>query len=247
MPLKGNRALITGAGKRLGQAMAIGLAKSRCDVAIHYSESEQGARETLDQVRAFGRKAEIFQADFRRREAPGELAQAVVSFFGGLDVLVNSASNYPNPELVQGTRTILTESVETWEESLVVNARAPFFLIQACAPALLESGRGCIVNILDESASDPWPGRAAHSVSKGALRTITELAHRTFHPKIRVTALELGSILPGETMSDSESKKTSWGSSNEVVENLLWVIEDETVAGEIIGVGSKDDETRNSF
>ena len=232
--LNGRRALVTGAGKRIGQAIAIGLAQAGCDVAVHFHTSRDGALETKRRVEAFGRRAELLQADLMQPEAIEALARETIKKFGGLDILINNASIFPEPEKIQASSDLFSETLAGWERSISINARAPFFLIQHCARALSESSHGNIINILDTSASEPFVSRAAHSISKSALATVTKLAAKTLYPKVRVNALELGAILPPELLTTKDRAEIEWAGVDEVVRGVIYLLEANFLHGEII-------------
>src|SRR5213593_2966771 len=92
MELRGKVALVTGGGRRVGRALALALAGRGASVAVHYNESEKGAREVADAVTKAKGSAETFAADLTQRDAPAELIKRVVAKLGQLDVLVNSAA-----------------------------------------------------------------------------------------------------------------------------------------------------------
>jgi len=232
--LKGRRALVTGAGKRIGQAIAIGLAQSGCDVAVHFHTSRAGAIETKQQIEACGRRAELLEADLMQPKAIEELAENAIRALGGLDILINNASIFPQPETIHASSDLFSETYSGWERSLSINARAPFFLIQYCANALMASTSGNIINILDTSASEPFVSRAAHSISKSALATVTQLAAKTLYSKVRVNALELGAILPPEELAAKEQLEIEWAGVGEVVQGVRFILEADFLHGEII-------------
>src|SRR5437899_5484989 len=118
--LVGRRALVTGAGRRVGQAIAVGLARAGCDVAVHYRGSAAGAGETGERIRAAGRRAELVQADLRDAAAARALADQPARALGGLDLPVNSAGVVPDHRFVAGTP-------EAWAEPLDLNPRASVF------------------------------------------------------------------------------------------------------------------------
>jgi len=240
MHLVNKRALVTGAGKRIGKAIAVGLAKAGADVVVHYSSSKDGAKEVAAEIRKIGRRVELIQCDLASAEGPAQLAKATLNAFGGLDILINNASVYSEPGKWNAEKNILQETLADWELSLNVNARAPFFLIQALAPALKQAlnqqGSGCVVNILDQSISTPFYSRASHSVSKTALAMITKLAAETLSPAVRVVGLELGKILPPEGLPEAEFNKCKWIGAEAVVDAVLSVLKDDSINGEIIPV-----------
>ena len=192
-------ALVTGAGHRLGRAIALGLAEAGCHVIVHYGRSREAAVETSDVIREMGREALMLSADLRD---PGDIESlfcAAEERFGRLDILVNSAATFeriPFDEL----------TVESWDHALAVNTRAPFLCTQHAACLMKETvgrpGAGLdrapasVVNIGDMAGVSSWKGYAAHGVSKAALLHLTRLAARELAPDIRVNAIVPGPILP---------------------------------------------------
>ena len=122
-------ALVTGAGVRVGRAIALALAESGADVAVHYRSSTRPAREVVRRIRGLGRRAEAFPADLVDPDACRRLVAEVESSFGDLDFLVHSAANFHRASLVE-------TGPDLWDSALNVNARAGFFLAQSAAPAL---------------------------------------------------------------------------------------------------------------
>lgn len=238
--LRGQRALVTGAGKRIGRALALALAENGCDIIAHYNSSQAGAEELVRELARTGRRAKAIQADFSKPRVTEALAKEALSFLGGLDILINSASVFPNPESLSAAHDITQESEESWEENLAVNAKAPFFLIQHLSKALQDSGHGNVLNIVDTSITIPTISRAAYSISKSALAAITRLAARTFAGTIRVNALELGAILPNEKMNKEEASELEWGSVNDVTSAMLFVLNTPFINGEIVRVSGNE-------
>lgn len=187
MRLEGAAALVTGAGKRIGQAIAIGLAQSGCDIAIHYHGSADGAEQTARAVRAAGRRAELLRADLADAAAARGLADKAARAFQRLDVLVNSAA-------IMVRQPIETVTPESWDLSLNVNLRATFFVSQGAVPHLRRA-KGKIVNIADLAGLEPWPAYIPHSVSKAGVVMLTKALARALAPDIAVNAIAPGAVL----------------------------------------------------
>jgi NAD(P)-dependent dehydrogenase (short-subunit alcohol dehydrogenase family) len=213
-------ALVTGGGKRVGSAITLHLAKLGYDVVVHYSSSEKGALEIQEAVRALGRRCFLLQSDFRELYAPKEAIAQVRAITGSLDLLVNSASTFPEQDKLRSRHQLNTESEEEWEEALGVNARAPFFLIKYASELLAQSPNGLALNILDLSVESPAVSRAAHTISKRALQAITVLAAATFQEKFRICSLLLGKILPGSGDLESERIEGGWLGVEPVVSEI---------------------------
>ena len=187
MRLEGAAALVTGAGRRIGQAIAIGLAESGCDVAVHYHGSSQGADETAKAVRKAGRRAELVQADLSDAAAARGLADQAVRSLKRLDVVVNSAAIMVR----QGVDTVTPES---WDATLDLNLRACFFVSQGAIPHLRRT-KGKIVNIADLAGLEPWPNYIPHSISKAGVVMLTKALARALAPDIAVNAIAPGAVL----------------------------------------------------
>ena len=167
MELRGRVALVTGAGRRLGLAMARALAGRGMAVAIHHHASSGGADALRDEIVAAGGRAACFAADLTDARAAAELPRRVVTEFGRLDVLVNSAAVMHQVAFEETTP-------ELYDATLDLNLRAVFFCSQGAAPALRAAG-GKVVNLADLGGLEPWPGFAAHSVSKAGVVMLTRV------------------------------------------------------------------------
>ena len=197
----GRVALVTGAGRRLGQAIALGLAESGFDLAIHHHTAGAGAVETADGVRALGLRAELFAADLADAHAARRLPDDVAERFGRLDVLVNSAAVFPREPLEAVTP-------ESWDATLAVNLRACFFTAQGAAPHLRRAGgKGRIVNIADVAAFQPWPSYIPYGISKAGVVLLTKSLARALAPLVTVNAVAPGGVLPPEDWTPEQRER----------------------------------------
>ena len=187
MRLEGTAALVTGAGKRIGQAIAIGLAQSGCDIAIHYHGSAQGAEETARAVRSAGRRAELFPADLGDAAAARGLADQAARSLRRLDVVINSAA-------IMVREPVETVTPESWDATLDLNLRAMFFVSQGAIPHLRRA-KGKIVNMADIAGMEPWPAYVPHCVSKAGVVMLTKSLARALAPDIAVNAVAPGAVL----------------------------------------------------
>lgn len=220
MTLDGKKALVTGGAKRIGKAIAVALAKEGCDVVIHYNESKTDADTTVSEIQGLGRKVTAIQGDFMDADLPARLAKEATFFLGGLDILVNNASYWPYPETFVGHGGLRVETVYDWERSMNVNARAPFFLIQACAAALTAS-HGVVVNLADSSVRKPFLTRAAHSVSKDALMSISRVAAKSLAPDVHVVAFAPNEVLPAAGLVSEKKDSDTWTGVETFVEAIV--------------------------
>ena len=184
-------ALITGAGRGFGAALANHLHK-HYRLILHAHSSQSELNNLVTQINQDGGEAVAVTADLRDEMAPERLISCARNAFGQLDLLINNAATFPDKDLRASSHDILRETVHDWDEAMVVNARAPFFLMQQAYDLLsANSSAGCIINILDESISRPFLSRAGHSLSKSTLAAATEFAARSFQERIRVYGFEL--------------------------------------------------------
>lgn len=203
MSLEGKVVLVTGAGRRVGRVIALAFAAKGARVAVHYNTSVAEARRVVAAVKSLsGADADAFRADLKDPKAPEKLADAVVRRFGRLDVLVNSASLYEKTPVALAT-------VDEWDRQMAVNARAPFFLAQACAPHLRRSGEGCVINIADWAGRRPYSSYGPYCASKAALLCVNKVLAQALGPEIRVNAVLPGPVLAPEGMAESEKRKIS--------------------------------------
>jgi pteridine reductase len=224
MQLAGRVALVTGAGRRLGRAIASGLAGRGARLAIHYHATSHGAEALRDEIRAAGGDAECFPADLRDAAAARALPGRVVEHFGALDVLVNSAAVMHRLRLEDTTP-------EAWNEIIDLNLRALFFTAQGAAPHL-RAARGRLVNIADLAGLEPWPAYAAHSVSKAGVVMLTEVLARELAPEVTVNAVAPGAVLVPDDYTDAardDLARTTplrrLGRPDDVVAAVLYLVE----------------------
>lgn len=228
-------AVVTGAGVRIGRAIALGLAEAGYDVVVHHLGSEEGAADTVDRIRGLGRQAVAIRADLSVEEEVRLLAEDVRVRFGRVDLLVNSASNFRRRKL---------EEVDgpEWDHVMGVNLKGPFMTVQALRPLLSGCG-GNVVNIVDLSAFQPWVDYPHHAVSKAALLHLTRVQARALAPRIRVNAVAPGAVLPPEGTDAWELERSrqrtpleTIGSPEDVVRTVLFLARSPFVTGEVVVV-----------
>lgn len=193
LDLRGRRALVTGAGRRLGRAIAIALGREGMRVAIHHHTSRDGAYETLARVREASGDGVVLDADLSDRDAARGLVDRAIEALSGLDLLVASAASFER---------IAVDDVDdaAWDRSLELNLASQFALAQRATPALRAS-RGSIVFITCSSATTPFRNYLPYTVAKGALRQLMRVLSLELAPLVRVNAVAPGTVLPPETMS----------------------------------------------
>lgn len=243
MKVEGSRVLVTGAGRRLGQAIALGLAERGASIVVHYAGSEKGAEETAAKVRSLGGEAWTVQVDLATEEAGELVAHAITNGPGILDGIVNSAATFVDGSVEKMDATV-------WNRILDVNLRAPYLLTRELVP-LLRMGfqhRGtpsAIVNMVDLSALHPWLGYAVHGVSKAGLLHLTRALARELAPDVRVNAVIPGAILPGSGTDLDAEEWQDWGrrlplertgDPDEVAAAVAFLLESDFITGVAVPV-----------
>jgi pteridine reductase len=190
--LAGKRALVTGAGRRVGAAVALSLGARGMRVAVHYNASREGAEATCEAIRRAGGEALALQADLTDRGAAAALVDEATAALGGLDVLVPSAANFERVPL---------DDVDfaAWDRAMRLNLDAPFAMAMRARGALREA-RGAIVFITCASTATPYRSYLPYVVSKGALRQMMRALALELAPEVRVNAVAPGTVLPPEDM-----------------------------------------------
>ncbi|MBO9463414.1 SDR family oxidoreductase [Labrenzia sp. R5_0] len=230
-------ALVTGAGKRLGKAIARGLANEGYAMGLHYNSSAEGAQELHDEIIAEGGKAALLRKDLSRPETAGGLIEDAAAALGGpVEVLVNSASAF-------NTDSLSDLTIDTWQFLMNVNAAAPVFLMQAFANQDPLPEGGAIVNMLDTQMLSASPERFSYFCGKFALDGATRLAAYDLGPRgIRVNAVAPGLILPSDQTQenfDARQKLTPMGPGlgpDDVVDAVIYLVGAKQVTGHTLVV-----------
>jgi pteridine reductase len=180
-------ALVTGAAKRVGRAIALGLAELGFDVAFTYLSSEDEARELSTEIESGGRRAVTIRADLTRPDVAAEEVHRVVGVeFGRLDVLVNNASLYLKADLHEATP-------EMMRRLSAIHVEAPLLLCQRFE-SMLRHARGHVVNMVDLLAERPWPAYLAYCASKAGLWNLTLGLARALAPDVTVNGIAPGVV-----------------------------------------------------
>jgi pteridine reductase len=237
MKIEGSVALVTGGAVRLGRAIALGLAEAGADVVITYNRSDGPAQETADLIRALGREAAVFQADFGRSQDMAGLVNEIVSDLGQLDVLVNNAAIFEPGEWDDTDEA-------NWDRHFAINLKAPFFLTQSFAEVAKSGGyRGHVINIADWRGVRPGTDHVAYTLTKVGLIGMTKSMALALAPEIQVNAIAPGLILPPPGASDAflarkagEIPLAHHGSPAEIVSAVRYLLASDFVTGELIYV-----------
>ena len=230
--------LITGSARRVGAMIARTLHANGYDLALHCRHSREELDQLigdLEQVRAGSTLA--LQADLADLDVLADLIHDTLARFGRLDGLVNNASAFFETPFGSVTG-------EQWDELFASNTRAPFFLAQAAAPALRESG-GAIVNLLDIYAERPLPGFSVYCMAKAAQAAMTQALAHDLGPEVRVNGVAPGAVMWPEAGKSYANKDEiiartplqRAGSAEDVATAVLWLLRDARfTTGQIIRV-----------
>jgi pteridine reductase len=233
--LQNKVALVTGAAKRIGRAIALALAEEGANVAITYRDSADQAHQTVRDLEGFGVRAAAFHANLRQPESiQAAIAQAAATF-GALDILVNNAGHFE-------TAVLENITVAQWDAMFETNTRGPFLAAQAAHPHL-KAAHGRIINIGSLGGIHPWPTHAHYCTSKAALHMLTQTMSKAFAPEISVNCVAPGMIVNGEEVSaeyEHFAHKTPMkrnGSPQEVAAAVLFFATGpHFITGQLLGV-----------
>lgn len=197
-PLRGKVALVTGAGRRIGRAIALELARAGADIAFTWRGSQAEAMHTRQALSALGVRALGIQADLRHGEAVRAMLDSVRAVMHRLDIVVNNAGRY---------ETAVFEQIadDAWNEMMAVNLTAPFLVCREAAADLRRAGGGRIVNLASIGAQRAFPTHAHYCASKAGLSHLTRAMARALAPEIQVNAVAPGLIAFSSELTDWEA------------------------------------------
>jgi len=230
--LQGSVALVTGAAKRLGRAVALRMAEKGADVVVHYRSSTEDAKDTVAEIEKLGRRAQEIAADLTRVADIKRLFDETAKQLGRLDILVNCAANFLPSSIISTTEDV-------WDATLDANLKAPFFCAQAAAP-LLRRSRGTIINFADTGGLLGWPGYIAHSVSKAGLVMLTRVLAKALAPEVRVNAIAPGTItMPGDPPEwEADFIKLAplrrTGAPSDIADAVLFLAQSDFITGQVL-------------
>jgi NAD(P)-dependent dehydrogenase (short-subunit alcohol dehydrogenase family) len=184
--------LVTGAARRLGREIALTLARQGWDVAVHCRISRAEAVATVEDIRAMGRRADVFTADLSDEQATRALVPTVVASLGRLDAVVNSASTFEYDRADSFTYAMLEKHLRANTAPAIVLAQALAAHVQA------RQAEGAVVNLLDQKLWNPNPDFLSYTLSKAALESATQLLSLALAPAVRVVGVAPGLTLTSE-------------------------------------------------
>lgn len=232
--LSGRVALVTGAAKRMGRALALALADAGADVAIHFQNSRDEAAAVVREIEAMGRRARLVCCDLTDSVAVDVAFREAIDALGGLDILVNNVGTIV-------WKDFESHDAEDWQTCLDGTLFATLYASRAALPALRSSGRGRIINILDADAdsTDPVPFATAYKIGKRATFTLTKTMAVTEAPH----GITVNAVSPG-TLEDSRKKPTldqipagRYGTYEDITQAVRFLVGDD--AGYVTGAHLK--------
>lgn len=232
-------ALITGAGRRIGAALAQGLHQQGYHLIIHYRHSKKEAEALCKKLCAIRAHSAItLAADLDHPDDISHLVEKAHARWQRLDVVINNASLYFPTHIGETTE-------QQWLDLVKSNLMAPFFIAQAALPFLKKS-RGCLINLSDTNTAHPQKNYSVYTSAKGGLNTLTHALALEFAPNVRVNALAIGPTLWPEgknKLSNAAQKKVlqqfpmlRQATVDEIVHAILFLIDNKFITGQIITV-----------
>ena len=241
-------ALVTGAGVRVGSAIARFLGERGYRVAVHYRNSAENAEEVVEKIRSQGKSlaaASAFRADLADRREASELVARVAKWAGeaagggeAVSLLVNNASVFERDEWDSVTH-------DSWDRHFAVNLEAPYILSRCVGEGLLgaKGARGVIVNMIDQRVLNLTPHFVSYSVSKYGLLGLTRMMALALAPQVRVVGIGLGQVLASAQQSEAEfnrkAEATPMGeavSLEDVCRTMGYILDSKSVTGQMLAL-----------
>jgi 3-oxoacyl-[acyl-carrier protein] reductase len=191
LELQNRVALVTGAGRGIGRAIALSLAKHGADVAINYASNDAAAGEVRDQIRAMGRRAELFKCNIADDTAVHTMGEQVLKTFGKVDILVNNAG-------ITRDKTFMKMNHAEWDEVVSVNLKGPVQMTHLFLPQMVERGWGRVINITSVIGQMGNFGQANYAAAKGGLDAFTKSVAREVARK----GVTVNCVAPGFIRTD---------------------------------------------
>lgn len=226
--------LVTGAGRRLGRAIALDFADRGWRVGVHYGASAEAARSLVAEISAQGGNAAALPADLSRPDTFAPLVEACAEALGPPNCLINNAARFERD-------TLETLTAASWQLHLDVNLRAPVFLAKAFAASLPGGATGNVVNLIDQKVLRLNPDYFSYTIAKAALWTATQTMAQALAPRIRVNAVAPGPVIKARGQSEAEFEEEFRSTllkrkvkPEEVVAAIRFLIDTPSITGQMI-------------
>ncbi|MBL9148804.1 MAG: 3-oxoacyl-[acyl-carrier-protein] reductase [Phycisphaerae bacterium] len=191
LPLQGRVALVTGAGRGIGRAIALSLARHGADIAVNYASNDKAAEEVRDEIRAMGRRAEIFKCNIADDTAVHAMGETIKKVFPAIDILVNNAG-------ITRDKTFMKMTHVEWDEVVGVNLKGPVQMTHLYLPQMVERGWGRVINITSVIGQMGNFGQANYAAAKGGLDAFTKSVAREVARK----GVTVNCVAPGFIRTD---------------------------------------------
>ncbi|MEE2693889.1 MAG: SDR family oxidoreductase [Pseudomonadota bacterium] len=229
-------ALVTGAGNRIGRAIAGALGVAGWNVAVHYHKSRASAENLVDEIKRRGSGAMAIQADLSNQDQLQAILPEINGSLGLVDCLINNAAVFERDDLN-------TLDQMSWGSHLAVNLTAPLLLTQAMASGLSNKANGNVINIVDQRVWNLTPHFVSYTISKSGLWTMTRTLALALAPRIRVNAIGPGPTLPSKRQTKAKFK-SQWKSVplqrqttvEEIGEAILYILGAQAMTGQMIAL-----------
>lgn len=229
-------ALITGAARRIGRAIALDLGRRGWRVGVHYHASRAEAEEVVTLIRESGAEAIALEADLMDEAAVQALVPRATGALGPLTCLINNASPFENDSVATATRA-------SWDMHIETNLRAPFVLTQHFAAQLPESMEGNIINMLDQRIWRLNPHFVSYTLSKAGLWVLTQTMAQALGPRIRVNGIGPGPAMKSKRQSEAhfhrQQSATILGrgpTTEEICDAVRFLLAARSVTGQMIAL-----------
>ncbi len=229
-------ALVTGAARRIGRALALIAAEAGYDVAVHHRGPSDEAEQVAAEIRALGRNAATLAAELTDEDQTAALAARAAEALGPVTLLINNASVFQDDRIQTVTRA-------SWDVHMQTNLQAPVLLSQAFAAGLPQDAEGLIINMLDQRVWKPNPQFFSYSLSRAALWSATRVMAQALAPRIRVNAIGPGPTLPSvhQTQADFDAEAHNVAlqrrsSPEDIAAAARYLIDARQVTGQMIAV-----------
>jgi len=230
---KASTALITGGAKRIGQAIALDLARVGFDIALHYNSSQKEAERTANAIRRLGVSCQLFRANLANENQTIKLISQVKKQIPNLEILVNSASIFEKSKLT-------IKDIKLLDQHFKIHLKAPFIL--TCEFARLCT-QGQVINILDTNVTKNRTSHITYLMSKKSLEDLTKLSAVELAPNIRVNAIAPGLILPPQGQNNLYLDRLATriplkqkGEVRNITQAVRFLIENKFITGQVIYV-----------
>lgn len=229
-------ALVTGAARRVGRAIALALAAAGWDVVVHFRTADEDAESVVREIEALGRRAAAIGTDLSAEAETASLMARAGAALGPITCLVNNASTFESDTVATATRA-------SWDTHMEVNLRAPFVLAQAFQAQLPDGADGAIINIIDQRVWNLTPDFTTYTLSKAGLWGLTQILARAMAPRVRVNGIGPGPTLQSvhQSADDFAEEWTAMPLARQVLPEdicraVVFILESPAVTGQMIAV-----------